>query len=466
MQGTRGELFDPVFGAAAAAEALGDAAWVDALLRVEAALARAEATVGVIPEGSAAAIDRLIGALRRTGHARLTPAALGAAAAAGGNPVIPLVGVLREELARVDAAVPAAHVHRGATSQDILDTALMVLLRQGAAVLLADLDRAARACAALARSHRDTPMAGRTLGQQALPTTFGALAAGWLLGLLRSRDALTERVARLECQFGGAAGTLAALAPHGLAVADALADELELGRPLIPWHTERTGTALLAGALGAAAGTVGKIAGDVVLLAATELAEVSEGAPGGSSAMPHKRNPVAAVTARAAARRVPGLVATVSAAMDHELQRAAGAWHAEWEPLTDLLRTVAGAVHRLAECLTDLRVDPAAMARNLDITGGALLAERVTVALAEYTPDARDRVTAACAARIPLHTAPAITQFLPAEVVGRLLDPSDYLGHAGDLVDRVVSRYDAAAGQSTRSRPPTREPDNELRSPR
>ncbi|WP_343954106.1 lyase family protein, partial [Tsukamurella spumae] len=241
----------------------------------------------------------------------------------------------------------------------------------------------------------------------------------------------------------GAAGTLAALAPHGLEVADALADRLELPRATVPWHTERSAFGLLAGALGAAAGAIDKAASDVVLLAGTELGEVSEDAPGGSSAMPHKRNPVAAITARAGARRAPGLVAGVQASMDHELQRAAGAWHAEWEPLVDLMRTTAGAAARLADSLDGLRVHADRMARNLEVTGGALLAERVTVALGEQAPDARERVTAACAAGIPLDTAPPILEFLPADRVRALLDPAGYLGHAGDLVDRALARYAA-----------------------
>ncbi|GAB06406.1 3-carboxy-cis,cis-muconate cycloisomerase [Gordonia amarae] len=442
MSGTRGELFDPIFGASGAAAVLDDASWVDALLTVEAALARAQAAVGVIPQGSATRIDTVITVLREAGDPRLTPAALGAAAMAGGNPVIPLVGVLRSALAALHPDVPPAHVHRGATSQDILDTALVLLLRRAGTLLVTDLTRAERACADLARTHRDTPMVARTLGQQALPTTFGAVAASWLSGLRRTRAEVSRQVSALPVQFGGAAGTLAALAPHGFDVADALADELGLPRALVPWHTDRTPLGLLAGAVGAAAGEIGKIAGDVVWLAATEIGEVTEAASGGSSAMPHKQNPVAAITARAGARRVPALVASVLASMEQEHQRAAGPWHAEWEPLTDLLRTAAGAAARLADSLIDLRVHPDAMARNLQVTHGALLAERVAVALAEHTPDARARVTAVCAAGLDLADAEAITEFLPEATVRELLDPAGYLGHAGGIVDRVLSAPD------------------------
>ncbi|MGW0180821.1 lyase family protein, partial [Nocardia sp. NPDC003345] len=254
----------------------------------------------------------------------------------------------------------------------------------------------------------------------------------------------------LPVQFGGAAGTLAALHPHGLTVADALAAELGLAHQRVPWHTDRTPIAELCTALGVAAGAVAKIATDIVALSATEVGEVSEDSPGGSSAMPHKRNPVAAITARAAARRVPGLVADALAAMDHEFQRAAGAWHAEWETVTDLLRLTGGAAHRLAESLTGLHVHPDAMARNLGITNGLLLAERVTAALAEHTDRARELVTGAATADPPaLATDPAIVEPLGAERVRELLDPATYLGHAGDLVDRVLTARDTGIAAAT-----------------
>lgn len=335
--------------------------------------------------------------------------------------------------------MPAAAVHKGATSQDILDNALLLLAQRAGALIITDLRTAADAAARLAADHRGTPMAARTLGQQALPTTFGALAAGWCAALDRAAGALTAVLADLPVQFGGAAGTLAALYPHGTAVADALAAELGLAPQRVPWHTDRTPIAELATALGVGAGAVGKIATDIVALAATEIGEVAEASPGGSSAMPHKRNPIAAITARAAARRVPGLVADALGAMDHELQRAAGAWHAEWETVTDLLRLAGGAAHRLAQSLSGLQVHPAAMARNLGITQGLLLAERVTAALAEHTDRAREIVTAAATGEHPaLDTDPAVTEYLAPDRVRELLDPAGYLGHAQDFVTRVL----------------------------
>nr|WP_239028875.1 3-carboxy-cis,cis-muconate cycloisomerase [Pseudonocardia acidicola] len=346
-----------MYGGDRVAARLDDTAWVRALLAVEAALSRAAAAHGVVGDEQAARIEQAAAGLK------IDPAELGRAAVEGGNPVIPLVRLLRAA-----AGEAGTSVHPGATSQDIMDTGLVLLVRSATEVVLDDLRGAADAAAALAAAHRDTPMIARTLGQQALPTTFGAVAAGWCAGLDRARGRLAEVTAALPVQFGGAAGTLAALHPHGFAVADGVADLLGLARQDVPWHTERTRIGELAAALGIAAGACAKPATDVVLLAATELGEVSESAPGDSSSMPHKRNPIAAITARAAARRAPGLVATLLAAMDHEHQRAAGAWHAEWETLTDLLRATGGAAARLRVSLAGLQVHPDAMAADLALT--------------------------------------------------------------------------------------------------
>jgi 3-carboxy-cis,cis-muconate cycloisomerase len=360
-------LWDPVFGATAVGAELDDRAWLRALCDAEAALAHACAAAGVIDPAAAAevavACAQASGTdIQATGGSRpaaIDPAELGRLAADGGNPVIPLVRLLRER-------APAAAVHRGATSQDILDTAAMLVAHRALGVVLADLTGAADAAAGLAARHRDTPMAGRTLLQQAVPTTFGAVAAGWGAGLDRAAGWLARvRAGTLAVQLGGAAGTLAALHPHGPAVLAAFAERTGLAEPDGVWHTERTRVAELAGALGAACGAAGKAATDVVLLAQTELGEVREAAGGGSSSMPHKHNPVAAVTARAAAAQAPGLVATLLAAMPGELQRGAGPWHAEWEPLTALLRATGGAAARLRDCLGGLVVDAAAMARNV-----------------------------------------------------------------------------------------------------
>jgi 3-carboxy-cis,cis-muconate cycloisomerase len=354
--------------------AIGDRAVVDAMLRAEAALARACGTVGLLDEPTVAAILSAcvdlggldLAELARAesdpaglGPAGLDPVDLGRAAVAGGNPVIPLVDRLRDRVGE-----PAARgVHLGATSQDILDTALMLVARDALTALVADLTSGADAVARLAREHRATPMAGRTLLQVAVPTTFGALAAVWGTGLDRAIAGL--RTAVLPAQLGGAAGTLAPLHPHGLAVLAAFSADLGLAEPDGVWHTDRTPITTLAGRLGTAAAAVGKVATDVALLAQTELGEVREAAPGGSSAMAHKQNPIAAITARAAAAQAPGFVATLLAAGSPELQRGAGSWHAEWPALLGLLRSVGGAAARLKTSVSGLVVNSDAMAANL-----------------------------------------------------------------------------------------------------
>ncbi|WP_232662266.1 3-carboxy-cis,cis-muconate cycloisomerase [Pseudonocardia sp. TRM90224] len=349
-------LFDPLFGADRVAARLDDASWTAALVAVEVALSRAAAEHGIVPAAHAERIEAAAAELA------VDPATLGMAAVEGGNPVIPLVRQLRAAVGDAGGSV-----HPGATSQDVMDTAAVLLVGWAGDVVLDDLRGAADAAARLAAQHRETPMIARTLGQHALPTTFGLVAAGWTAGLDRSRAALQRAVAALPVQFGGAAGTLAALHPHGPAVAESLARQLRLA-DAPPWHTERTRIGELAGALAVAAGACAKPATDVVLLAGTELGEVSEAAPGDSSSMPHKRNPIAAITARASARRAPGLAAILLAAADHEHQRAAGAWHAEWETLTDLLRATGGAAARLRVSLEGLTVHPDRMVANLALT--------------------------------------------------------------------------------------------------
>lgn len=350
-------LFDPLFGADRVAARLDDGAWVAALVAVEVALARAAAEHGIIPEADAEAIGIAAADLQ------VDPAELGRAAVEGGNPVIPLVRLLR---AAAGAAGPS--VHPGATSQDVMDTAAVLLAGWAGEIVLDDLRGAADAAADLARAHRDTPMIARTLGQQALPTTFGLVAAGWCAGLDRARTGLAAELATLAVQLGGAAGTLAALHPHGPAVAASLARLLRLA-DAPPWHTERSRVGALAGVLAVAAGACAKPATDVVLLAGTEIGEVSEAAPGDSSSMPHKRNPIAAVTARAAARRAPALAAVLLGAADHEHQRAMGPWHAEWQTLGELLRATGGAAARLRTSLSGLVVHADRMRENLVLNG-------------------------------------------------------------------------------------------------
>ena len=381
-------LFDPIFGADRVAARLDDASWVAALVAVEVALAHAAAEHGVIPVRHAELIETAASALD------VDPPALGRAAVHGGNPVIPLVRLLRRA-----AGEAGPSVHPGATSQDVMDTAAVLLTGWAGEIVLEDLRGAAGAAAVLAAAHRDTPTIARTLGQQAVPTTFGLVAAGWCAGLDRARHRLGQVLATLPVQLGGAAGTLGALHPHGPAVAASFARRLRLA-DVPPWHTERTRIGELAGALAVAAGACAKPATDVVLLAGTEIGEVSEAAPGDSSSMSHKRNPIAAVTARACARRAPGL-AVVLLAADHEHQRAAGAWHAEWQTLGDLLRATGGAAARLRTCLDGLAVHPDRMSANLAVSG--------TDAGTGHATDLVDRMLAdrMLADRIPADRMPA-----------------------------------------------------------
>jgi 3-carboxy-cis,cis-muconate cycloisomerase len=350
-------LFDPILARGGVRATVSDEAWLAAMLAVESALAAASADAGAIPSAAAAEIMAACERLRPD------PAAIGRAAAAHGNPVIPLVSALRGAVGEPTRE----SVHKGATSQDIVDTAAMLVARDAVMAIGSDLAGAAAAAVDQARTHRDTPMIGRTLLQPAVPVTFGLVAAGWLAGL----DAATAGLHRVRftVQLGGAAGTLAGLGRAGPAVVAGLASRLELAAPHLPWHTERSRITELAGALGVAAGAVGKVARDVTLLSQGEVGEVSEGAPGGSSAMTHKRNPVAAGRALAAAAQAPGLVATLLAAAVQEHQRAAGGWHAEWRPLRDLLISVGSAAAWLRACLSGLVVHADAMRANLDRVG-------------------------------------------------------------------------------------------------
>jgi 3-carboxy-cis,cis-muconate cycloisomerase len=446
-----GGLFGGVFARGPVAGLVGDHAMLQAMLDAEAALARASAAAGVIPAAAAEAIAA------RCDAGRFDAAALGRAAAAAGNPVVPLVRALSEQLPEE----AAGHVHQGATSQDVLDTAAMLVAHRALGPLLEDLAAAAAACARLAGAHRGTVLAGRTLLQQAVPVTFGLKAAGWLVGLDETRLRLAEVRRRvLAVQLGGAAGTLAGFGDHGLAVLAAFAAELGLAEPTVPWHAVRARPAALAGALGACAGVLGKVARDVALLAQNEVAEVREGGGpgrGGSSAMPHKRNPVAAVATAACAARVPGLVATMLAAMPQEHERGAGGWHAEWEPQRELLRLVGSAASWGRELLQDLEVDAGRMRANLDAAGGLPLAEAVVAALAGALgrPAAREAVALAsrqaAEAGRPLREVlletPQVADHLDAADLDRALDPAAHLGAAGDLVDRALAAHHATEEQ-------------------
>jgi 3-carboxy-cis,cis-muconate cycloisomerase len=365
----------------------------------------------------------------------------------------------------------AGAVHKGATSQDIIDTAAMLLAREALSALAAYLTATAAAAAALAAAHRDTIMIGRTLLQQAVPVTFGLVAAGWLTGLDDAREAVARvRAGRLAVQFGGAAGTLASLDGDGLRVAGLLADELGLALPVLPWHTDRLRVLDVAGAAAGASAILGKAARDITLLAQSEVAEVREGdgagpgagpggARGGSSAMPHKRNPVGAVALLGCTRQIPGLLATLAASAEHEHQRAAGAWHAEWQPFSDLLRLAGSAASWGAELLAGLEVDPARMRRNLDDARGLPLAEHVASLLSPALgPTAAHDLVARASAQAAGHDQQLRDALLDtpdfryqldqagitAEQVESALDPARYLGSAAELVDAALAAHAAA----------------------
>jgi 3-carboxy-cis,cis-muconate cycloisomerase len=442
-------LFGELFGRGGAGPT--DLDWLQAMLDAEAALARAVERAGLAPAGAGAAVAEAARA------ERFDVGEIGRAAVLIGNPVSALV---RELSAAVPPAAREA-VHRGATSQDIIDTAMMLLARRGIDAIDADLAAAADHAAGLARVHASTVMAGRTLLQQAVPVTFGLVAAGWLTAIDEARHELRRvRATRLAVQFGGAAGTLASLGDAGPAVAALLAEELGLPDPVLPWHTDRLRIVQLAAALAGVCAALGVVARNVTLLAQTEVAELAEGgdAPGqgGSSAMPHKRNPVVSVLILGCTRRAPGLLGTLAVAAEQEHQRAAGAWHAEWETVSELLRLTGSAASWSASLLSGLRVDAARMRANLDAAGGLPLAEHVTTVLAPSLGRlaAHELVSAASvrAASRGLSlpealladeaTAAAISDagIGPAELAAAA-DPAGYLGAAAEFVRRALAAH-------------------------
>jgi len=467
----------------------GDTAWLQAMLDAEAGLARALERAGLAPAGSGEAVTATAKA------DNFDPNELGELAALTGNPV---PGLARALARRVPQTAVSA-VHRGATSQDILDTAAMLMAKRAIDVMLADLAQAADATAGLAEAHRASIMIGRTLLQQAVPVTFGLVAAGWLTSVDDAREGLAAvRSRRLAVQFGGAAGTLASLGEAGQQVAALLAEELGLALPVLPWHTDRLRIIDLGVALARVAAALGKIARDVTLLAQAEVGEISEGSAssagpagggptasrgadqrgadqrgadqrgadpqspaasprrGGSSAMPHKHNPVASIAILGCTRQVPGLLGILVSNSEHELQRAAGAWHAEWEPLAALLRLTGSASSWAAELLPGLVVDVSRMAANLTATKGLPLAEHVSSLLAGVLggAQAHDLVAEAGAravgAGLPLSdvllAVPKLEERLSAagitaEQIDSALEPAGYLGATNAFITAALEAH-------------------------
>jgi 3-carboxy-cis,cis-muconate cycloisomerase len=456
-----------------------DTAWLQAMLDAEAGLARALERAGLAPAGSGEAVTATAKA------DNFDPNELGELAALTGNPV---PGLARALARRVPQTAVSA-VHRGATSQDILDTAAMLLAKRAIDVMLADLAQVAEAAADLAEAHRASIMIGRTLLQQAVPVTFGLVAAGWLTSVDEAREGLAAvRSGRLAVQFGGAAGTLASLGEAGQQVAALLAEELGLAQPVLPWHTDRLRIIDLGVALARVTAALGKIARDVTLLAQAEIGEISEGSAssagpagggtpaargadqrgpdpqaaaasprrGGSSAMPQKRNPVASIAILGCTRQVPGLLGILVSNSEHELQRAAGAWHAEWEPLAALLRLTGSASSWAAELLPGLVVDTSRMAANLAATKGLPLAEHVSSLLAGVLggAQAHDLVAEAGAravgAGLPLRdvllAVPKLEERLSAagitpEQIDSALEPAGYLGATDAFITAALEAH-------------------------
>ncbi|HET8653070.1 MAG TPA: 3-carboxy-cis,cis-muconate cycloisomerase [Gaiellaceae bacterium] len=424
-------MFEAIFVPAPFREALSDRSWLQAMLEAERALAAAEARAGVIPEATAAAIADACSA------DRFDPVRLADDGRAAGNPVEPLVRALTEAVGG-DAA---GYVHWGATSQDVLDTAAMLVSRRALDLLLEGTAELARECARLADAHRATPMAGRTLLRQAVPTTFGLKAAGWLLGVVEGRRALARmRSERLAVQLGGAAGTLAPLGETGPEVVRLFAEELGLAAPEAPWHTNRVRVAELGGALAVAAGTAAKIGLDVALLGQTEVAEIVESDGGASSTMPQKRNPVGSAVAIACARQVQAQASVLLAALPQEHERALGGWHSEWPALFGALAYAGGAVEGARRALDGLEIDAGRMRANLDEAGGLVMAERAAFVLAQDVGrrEAYERVSEAAATGRPLAEELGIDQ--------RDLDPTAYLGSADAFVDAAIAAYRSELG--------------------
>ena len=383
--------FSAIFVPDELADAVSDRSWLTAMLEAECALARAQRRAGVLTEEAAAAVaDACDPALYDV-------AELAVQGRASGNPAEPLVRALRVRIGEPHAGA----VHLGATSQDVVDSAAMLVAQRASKLLDEELAGAADECARLAAEHRHTVMAARTLLQQAVPTTFGLKTAGWLVGLVESRARLAAVAVSLPAQLGGAAGTLAALGDDGIGVLQLYSEELGLREPTVSWHTIRTPVAELAGALSGVAGAAAKIATDIVLLAQTEVGEVAERAPGGSSTMPHKRNPVGAVLAVACERHARANAGILIEGVVQEHERAAGAWQAEWHALTSALAAAGGAVASVRRSLTGLEVDVDRMRANIE----------------------------------PETLAEAVRLGIPAE------GPEDYLGSADAFVDRALALH-------------------------
>jgi 3-carboxy-cis,cis-muconate cycloisomerase len=446
-------IFRDAFGAPAMRAAFCDETLIARYVEVEVALAAAEARVGVIPKDAAAAIRRLA----RPGE--IDVAKLKAETDLVGYPIVGIVHQLAKQCG--DAG---RYVHWGATTQDIMDTATVLQIRDALALVDADLAALDEALAALAAKHRDTVMAGRTHLQHALPVTFGYKAAVWLGMISRHRERLDQLRPRvLVGQLAGAAGTLASLGDKGLSVHDALMAELGLGRASTPWHVARDGVAEAVSFLGLVTGTLAKIATDVMLMMQTEVGEAFEPflqGRGSSSTMPQKRNPISCEYILALAKVVRQQAGLALDAMAVDYERATGPWQLEWVAVPQAFIAAGGALRQARFMLEGLIVDAGRMRRNLDLTGGLIVAEAVMMALAEHTGRgaAHDLVYDACRAALEkgatlldeLKRRPDVTRHLDGKRLAQLTDPINYLGSAPAMVDRALAARRPGAPQPAR----------------
>ena len=444
-------LLDPLFTTDAMRQVFSDRHRLQRILDFEAALARALVEVGIAPRGTSTAIESKC-------RAELFEIeSLARATALSGNVAIPMVKALTELVAKSDGRA-AAFVHWGATSQDAIDTGLVLQLREALDLINADVADLSASLARLAAAHKSTLVAGRTWLQQGPPVTFGLKATGWLAAIERHRERLSHaRKQVLVLQFGGAVGTLAALEDRGLQIAAALSRDLKLDSPELPWHAHRDRLAEVAATLGLLVGSLGKIARDISLMSQTEVDEVAEPSGpgrGGSSTMPHKRNPVSSAVILAAALRVPALVSIILTSMVQEHERGLGGWHAEWETLPEILRLTAGAVAHTKESIAGLEVHPQKMLENVNLTHGLVLAEAVAFALREHIGKEKShKIVEEAARRVAqdggdfakvLLSYPEVRSHLSAAELSRLLDPANYLGSAVEMTNRVLSALTGA----------------------
>lgn len=445
-----GRLIESLAATPALAELFSDESVLGAMLAFEAALARAEAQRRVIPAEAADAIT----AAAKPGNFEI--AALAEAAFRAGTPAIPLVKMLTDQVRKADPDA-ARFVHWGATSQDVADTAMSLLLKRAEPILIADLLRLEKALAGLSETHKDSVMLGRTLLQPAPPVTFGLKAAGWLASIRRGRRQLQKAFrAAAVLQFGGASGTLASLGDRGISVAESLGAELGLGNsPAVPWHTQRDQLATLICACGVLTGSLGKMARDVSLLMQNEVREAAEPGGegrGGSSTMPHKRNPTACILTLAAAHRVPGLVASFLSSMLQEHERGVGGWQAEWPVVAGVVQSSGVAIASMAEAAEELSVDTQSMRQNIGDTNGAIFAERAMMIVgAKVGRDVAHRILEAAvreSVKQGRHLAavlaenPEVTNHLGAAELKQLEIPEQYLGSAEAFRKALASESD------------------------